>query len=139
MLRTRNAGILNDAFDLERVEILRGPQGALFGRNNLAGTISMVSARPTEDSGGKVKLTLGENGLRTVRAAGGLARRLRVSQPWSRSSSFHSPASSLASDSCRNTPSAKLRADSSCFHSSAISCLICTTRWYAHLAAKRIA
>ena len=65
---TRNAGILNDAFDIERVEILRGPQGTLFGRNNLAGTISMVSARPTEDPGGKIKLTLGENGLRTVRA-----------------------------------------------------------------------
>ena len=65
---TRNAGILNDAFDIERVEILRGPQGTLFGRNNLAGTISMVSARPTEDPGGKIKLTLGENGRRTVRA-----------------------------------------------------------------------
>lgn len=65
---TRNAGILNDAFDLERVEILRGPQGTLFGRNNLAGTINMVSARPTEDPGGRIKLTLGENGLRTVRA-----------------------------------------------------------------------
>ena len=66
---TRNAGILNDAFDIERVEILRGPQGTLFGRNNLAGTISMVSAKPTEDPGGKVKLTFGDNGLRTIRAA----------------------------------------------------------------------
>lgn len=66
---TRNAGILNDAFDIERVEILRGPQGTLFGRNNLAGTINMASARPTEEPGGKIKVTLGENGLRTVRAA----------------------------------------------------------------------
>lgn len=65
---TRNAGILNDAFDIERVEILRGPQGTLFGRNNLAGTINMVSARPTEEAGGKIKITVGENGLRTVRA-----------------------------------------------------------------------
>ena len=65
---TRNAGVLNDAFDIERIEILRGPQGTLFGRNNLAGTINMVSARPTEDAGGKVKATFGDNGLRTVRA-----------------------------------------------------------------------
>ena len=65
---TRNAGILNDAFDLERVEILRGPQGTLFGRNNLAGTINMVSARPTEEAGGKVKVAVGDNGLRSLRA-----------------------------------------------------------------------
>ncbi|MBD59500.1 MAG: hypothetical protein CL808_05190 [Citromicrobium sp.] len=34
-------------FDLERMEVLRGPQGALFGRNTAAGAISLVSARPT--------------------------------------------------------------------------------------------
>jgi iron complex outermembrane receptor protein len=65
----RNNGILNDLFDIERVEILRGPQGTLFGRNNLAGTINMVSARPTEEFGGKVKVTYGENGQQILRAA----------------------------------------------------------------------
>lgn len=34
-------------FDLERMEVLRGPQGALFGRNTAAGAISLISARPT--------------------------------------------------------------------------------------------
>lgn len=65
----RNNGILLDSFDIERVEVLRGPQGTLFGRNNLAGTINIVSARPTEDAGGKVKATVGNHGQRILRGA----------------------------------------------------------------------
>jgi iron complex outermembrane receptor protein len=34
-------------FDLQRIEVLRGPQGALFGKNTAAGAISVVSALPT--------------------------------------------------------------------------------------------
>jgi len=36
-------------FDLERIEVLRGPQGALFGRNTAAGAISIISAQPTRN------------------------------------------------------------------------------------------
>jgi len=36
-------------FDVERVEVLRGPQGALFGKNTAAGAISVVSANPTRE------------------------------------------------------------------------------------------
>ena len=35
--------------DLERVEVLRGPQGILFGKNSIAGAVSQVSAKPTDD------------------------------------------------------------------------------------------
>ncbi len=63
----RNNGILMDSFDIERVEVLRGPQGTLFGRNNLAGTVNMVTVRPTGEFGGRLKATLGQNGQQIFR------------------------------------------------------------------------
>ena len=64
----RNNGLLMDMFDIDQVEILRGPQGTLYGRNNMAGTIKLVSARPTEEAGGKFKATFGEHGQQILRA-----------------------------------------------------------------------
>ncbi len=43
----RAQGLGSEMLDLERIEVLRGPQGTLFGRNAVAGAISMVSKRPT--------------------------------------------------------------------------------------------
>ena len=41
-------------FDLERVEVLRGPQPILFGKNSIAGAVSMITARPTDEFEGSV-------------------------------------------------------------------------------------
>ena len=46
-------------FDLQRVEVLRGPQGTLFGRNATGGLLHYVSAKPTEDPEGYVEFTYG--------------------------------------------------------------------------------
>ncbi len=50
-----------DLFDIERVEALRGPQGALFGRNAVGGAINMVSRRPDDEFGYDVSLGYGIN------------------------------------------------------------------------------
>ncbi|WP_160174176.1 TonB-dependent receptor [Sphingopyxis sp. MWB1] len=61
------ASTMLDLFDVERIEILKGPQGVLFGKNNLAGTLNVVSARPTDDFGGEVRVSLGSYGLKQFR------------------------------------------------------------------------
>jgi len=55
-------------FDLERVEVLRGPQGTLFGRNATGGLIHYISAKPAFDNDGYVQLSGGNFG--TVQSEG---------------------------------------------------------------------
>ena len=61
------AGQVLENFDLERVEVLRGPQGTLFGKNTVGGVINVIRSRPTGEFGGRVKATLGEDGQQELR------------------------------------------------------------------------
>jgi iron complex outermembrane receptor protein len=54
-----SGGISVPMFDMERVEVLRGPQGTLFGRNAAGGLMHFISAAPTEDRSGYVQGSLG--------------------------------------------------------------------------------
>jgi iron complex outermembrane receptor protein len=56
-------------FDMDRVEVLRGPQGTLFGRNTPAGIIKFESRRPTEEREGYVSATIGSLGTKNVEGA----------------------------------------------------------------------
>ncbi|HEX2082738.1 MAG TPA: TonB-dependent receptor [Xanthomonadaceae bacterium] len=58
-------------FDLDRVEVLRGPQGTLFGRNTPAGVVKFESARPSQDPNGYVRLAYGTDNLWNVEGAWG--------------------------------------------------------------------
>ncbi|UAJ09079.1 TonB-dependent receptor [Glacieibacterium megasporae] len=63
---------LTSLFDLQRVEVLRGPQGALYGRNAVGGSINLITAKPTDELEGYARLTYGNyNSINSEVAIGG--------------------------------------------------------------------
>jgi iron complex outermembrane receptor protein len=58
---------LGDLIDIERVEVLRGPQGTLYGKNTAAGAISIITQRPGPEFEGKTELVYDSNNLAQLR------------------------------------------------------------------------
>ncbi|OYX64360.1 MAG: TonB-dependent receptor [Novosphingobium sp. 32-60-15] len=63
-----NTGQLQDAFDIAQLEVLRGPQGTLFGANTIGGVISITRSKPTMQPGLKAEVTYGRFNSLAVKA-----------------------------------------------------------------------
>ena len=81
----RSQGLATDLLDLERVEILRGPQGSLYGRNSVGGAVNFVSRKPSGEFGFQQTLSWGDKwGERRsvthvdIPAIGGVSARLSL-------------------------------------------------------------
>lgn len=80
----RPQGALLDVFDVERIEVLRGPQGSLYGKNTIGGAIKYVSSALEEDFYGRGSITIGNYSQLDTKASvnlplgGGWATRLAV-------------------------------------------------------------
>jgi iron complex outermembrane receptor protein len=59
----RSVGNVLDFVDVDRVEVLRGPQGTLFGRNTIGGAVVVHTKRPTEELGGSVQAQVGDDSM----------------------------------------------------------------------------
>jgi iron complex outermembrane receptor protein len=64
-------GNVLDLLDLERVEVMRGPQGTLSGRNAIGGAIKLYTRKPDADGGGFASLTYGEYDRTDIKGAAG--------------------------------------------------------------------
>jgi len=62
--RPRNGVSFGDLGELQRIEVLKGPQGTIFGKNTSAGVIQVLTEPPKFEFGGKAELTSGGSGIR---------------------------------------------------------------------------
>lgn len=66
---SRPAAQLSGFYDIQQIEVLRGPQGTTYGRGATGGVINIVTARPTPEFGGFARATYGNYDARTLEAA----------------------------------------------------------------------
>ncbi len=59
----RSGSGASDLFDIERIEVLRGPQGTLYGKNTSGGALAIYTTRPSQEFYGKVSATVGDYSL----------------------------------------------------------------------------
>lgn len=71
---TMGSGINENLIDIERIEILKGPQGTLYGKNTEAGAINIISKKPSNETKSDIKINLGSDSLRsyTFKASGAI-------------------------------------------------------------------
>lgn len=67
VLIAKNAGALLDVADPERIEVLRGPQGTLYGRNTIGGAINVVTRKPADEFEGSLSATIGNYGQEDIK------------------------------------------------------------------------
>jgi iron complex outermembrane receptor protein len=81
------AGFLTQEFvDIDRVEVLRGPQGTMFGRDSTGGPIRIWTKRPAEDLGGNLTVTTGSYDRRDVKGSVDLPLGENVRSKWTAAS-----------------------------------------------------
>jgi iron complex outermembrane recepter protein len=68
VLIAKNVGAQLDVAELERVEILRGPQGTLYGRNTMGGAVNYITRKPIDEFEASLKTTVGNYGLWQIRS-----------------------------------------------------------------------
>jgi len=61
------AAIIGDLADVAQIEVLKGPQGTLFGRNAVGGAVSVTTARPSNELEGMINIGSGNHDLKTVK------------------------------------------------------------------------